>query len=200
MAVLTTKFHEALTFAAELHSSQRRKGTDIPYVAHLLSIAGLVLEHGGTEPQAIAALLHDAIEDQANDGATRRRIGEQFGAEVLAIVEGCTDAEGESGKEKPPWRARKEAYITHVARAPAATRLVSAADKLHNARSIVADLRVHGVALWSRFTGGADSLWYYRSLARTFRDAGGDASMMRLVDELERTVDEMERLARASGT
>lgn len=200
MTVLTTKFHQALTYAAELHSSQVRKKTEIPYIAHLLSVASLVLEHGGTEAQAIAGLLHDAIEDQANGGATRTTIGEQFGPDVLAIVEGCTDADGAAGKEKPAWRPRKEAYIAHIARAPAATRLVSAADKLHNARSIVADLRVHGTALWSRFTGGAESLWYYRSLVRAFRDAGGESNMMQLVDELERTVTEMERLSAASPT
>lgn len=196
MSILSARFHEAMTYAAELHARQLRKGTEIPYVAHLLAVASIVLEHGGGETEAIAALLHDAIEDQGNDGETRRTIERRFGPEVLAIVEGCTDADGQAGKEKPPWKARKEAYVAHVGSASAATRLVSAADKLHNARSILADLRVHGDALWPRFKAGRDgSLWYYRALVTAFRLAGGSDGMLRLVDELDRTVTEMERLA-----
>ena len=108
-------------------------------------------------------------------------------------MRGCTDAEGETGKEKPPWRERKEAYIRHIEKADASTRLVSASDKLHNARAILADLRTHGEGLWPRFTGGKDgSLWYYRGLVTAFRAAGGSDDMTRLVAELDRTVSEIE--------
>lgn len=197
MSVLSAKFQEALSYAAELHATQVRKGAGTPYVAHLLAVASLVLEHGGSEAEAIGGLLHDAIEDQSHGGETRRQIRERFGPEVLAIVEGCTDGEAEPGKQKPPWKARKEAYVAHVASASASTRLVSVSDKLHNARSILADLRVQGDALWPRFTGGKDgSLWYYRALVKAFREAGGSPSMTRLIEELDRTVTEIERLAR----
>lgn len=200
-SVLSTKFYEALSYAAELHAKQVRKGTPIPYVAHLLAVASLVLEHGGSEAEAIAGLLHDAIEDQGNDGRTRTEIGERFGVDVLAIVAACSDAEGQAGQAKPPWKERKLAYIAHVREAGAATRLVSAADKLHNARAILGDLRVLGDELWPRFSGGKEnSLWYYRSLVTEFRQAGGSESMKRLIDELDRTVTEIELLARIGGT
>lgn len=200
-SVLSTKFHEAMNYAAELHATQVRKGTPIPYVAHLLAVASLVLEHGGTEVEAIAGLLHDAIEDQGNDGRTRAEIGARFGADVLAIVVHCSDAEGQAGQVKPPWKERKLAYIAKVREAGPSTWLVSAADKLHNARAILGDLRVLGEKLWPRFSGGKDdSLWYYRSLVTEFREAGGSESMKRLVDELDRTVTEIELLARIGGT
>jgi (p)ppGpp synthase/HD superfamily hydrolase len=181
-------FEVALGFAARLHSAQRRKGTDIPYVAHLLAVASLVLEHGGTEEEAIAALLHDAIEDQGGQ-ATREVIARMFGEKVAAIVQGCSDTDV---VPKPPWRARKEAYVAHVRRAPPSVRLVSAADKLHNARSILANYRELGDELWSRFNGGKEgTLWYYRALVGAYR-ASGEST---LVDELERVVVELERLA-----
>jgi GTP pyrophosphokinase len=193
--MLSPRFDQALAYASQLHRGQRRKGTSIPYVAHLLSVAGLALEHGATEDEATAALLHDALEDQARSGATELEIRHQFGETVLHIVKGCTDSEADAEK-KPPWRDRKEAYVKHIAHADAPTRLVSASDKLHNARAIVADLRVQGDALWSRFSGGkAGCLWYYRALVDAFRGAGGGEAMLRLVAELDRTVSEMERLA-----
>src|SRR5436305_7390897 len=145
---LTSRFEEAITFATQLHAKQLRKGTTIPYIAHLLAVTSIVLENGGNEDEAIAALLHDAIEDQGG-AATREEIRHRFGDTVVAIVDGCTDAEV---IPKPPWRARKEAYIAHVRQAPPSVRLVSGADKLHNARSILADYRVSGDALWQRFT------------------------------------------------
>jgi GTP pyrophosphokinase len=186
--MLTGRFDEALQLAAQLHRAQVRKGTAIPYVAHLLAVASLALEAGATEDEAIAALLHDAIEDQGGDVA-RQEIRRHFGDAVTAIVDGCTDAEV---TPKPPWRARKEAYIAHVRTAPPSVRLVSSADKLHNARSIVSDLRAHGGALWTRFTGGREgTLWYYRALVDAYRAAGGTP----LLDELDRVVTEMEALA-----
>jgi GTP pyrophosphokinase len=185
---LSSRFETALAFAARLHAEQRRKGTDIPYVAHLLGVASLVLEHGGTEDQAIAALLHDAVEDQGG-ATTRETIRRLFGEEVASIVDGCTDAET---VPKPPWRERKELYVEHLTAAPPEVRLVSCADKLHNARAIVADLRIMGAELWPRFSGGRDgTLWYYRALVTAFSAHG----VTPLVAELTRTVDEMERLA-----
>jgi (p)ppGpp synthase/HD superfamily hydrolase len=187
-------FERAVGFAARLHADQLRKGTDVPYISHLIGVAGIVLDNGGGQDEAIAALLHDAIEDQAacypgGASALRQEIRTQFGEGVLQIVESCTDAET---IPKPPWIARKKAYIAHVEHASAGARLVSCADKLHNARTIVSDLRVLGDRLWSRFSGGKDnSLWYYRELAAAFLRVGPE----RLAGELDRTVAEMHRLA-----
>jgi (p)ppGpp synthase/HD superfamily hydrolase len=184
---LSPRFREALDWAADLHRSQVRKGTDIPYVAHLLAVASLVLEHGGDEDAAIAALLHDAAEDQGG-APTLREIRRRFGDEVAAIVAHCTDT---MEAEKPAWKPRKEAYIASLREKPLASRLVSVADKLHNARAILADYRRHGEALWERFSGQRETLWYYRALAEEF-SARGPAE---LAAELDRTVRELERLA-----
>ena len=194
---LSPLFHEALVYAATLHRDQSRKGTQTPYVAHLLGVASLVLEHGGTEEEAIAALLHDSIEDQGIEHAPE--IQRRFGPAVYAIVSGCSDAEVTKGAVKPPWRARKEAYVAHVRTAGPSMRLVSAADKLYNARALLSDYREIGEKLWDRFSGGRDSLWYYRALVTALRE-GSDCSetapgLRRLVDELERVVSELERAA-----
>lgn len=187
---LTERFTRALTMACDLHRTQARKGTQIPYVAHLLGVASIALEHGASEDEAIAAVLHDAVEDQGG-APTLARIEREFGKPVADIVAGCTDTDIEP---KPPWRARKEAYVAGIEKKAASTRLVSAADKLHNARAILADYRVVGDALWARFSGGRDgTLWYYRSLVDAFARAG----RTRLVDELDRTVTELEKLAGA---
>ncbi len=156
---------EAATFAMAIHADQRRKGSETPYISHLLGVASLVLEFGGDEAQAIAGLLHDAIEDQ---GAEQGPVIEaRFGARVAAIVRGCTDADT---LPKPPWRARKEAYIAHLEIAGPDIWLVSCADKLHNARAIRTDLRTHGLAVFERFNAGRDgTLWYYGMLAASFR-------------------------------
>lgn len=190
---LTETFTTALAFTARLHATQVRKGSGVPYLAHLLAVAAIVLEYGGGETEATAALLHDALEDQGprypgGPDALRRKIAAQFGTAVLAIVEACTDAET---IPKPPWRARKEAYIAHLQTAPAPALLVSAADKLHNARAILSDFYDVGDALWERFTGGkAGTLWYYRALVTAFR-AQPDAPPM-LIDALDRVVTEIE--------
>lgn len=190
--MLSARFDVALSFAARLHAGQVRKGTAIPYIAHLLAVASLVLEYGGTEDEAIAALLHDAVEDQGG-AATREVITRLFGQSVAEIVDGCTDTEV---APKPPWRARKEAYVGHVRSAAPSVRLVSAADKLHNARSVLADLRVLGEDVWSRFRGGREgTLWYYRALVQAYREAGGTPP----VEELDRVVTEIERLAAAGA-
>ncbi len=200
MPMLSPLFDSALSYASHLHRGQFRKGTKIPYVSHLISAAAIALEHGATEEEAIAALLHDALEDQGRHGATELEIRVQFGERVLQIVQGCTDAEGDHAGRKPEWRPRKEAYVAHVGKADASVRLVSASDKLHNARAILADLRTHGEELWPRFTGNKDgALWYYRALVTAFHAAGGSEPMMRLVAELDRTVSEIERLAAAAS-
>ena len=181
---------DALGVAARLHAGQRRKGSDIPYLSHLLGTCAIALDHGAGEDEAIAALLHDVIEDvQPTDDA--RAAVAAFGPEVLRIVEGCTDSDTHP---KPPWRERKEAYVEHVADLDGPILLVSAADKLHNSRSIVDDLRQFGPATWDRFTGGRDgSLWYYRALVDAFR--ANPTHLPELVNELDRTVIAMESLA-----
>ena len=182
---LSTRFEKALVFASHLHAKQRRKGSEIPYVAHLLAVTALVLEHGGDENEAIAALLHDAIEDQGGD-ATRQEIRRRFGDLVVEIVNGCTDADS---IPKPPWRGRKEAYIAHLHTASSSILLVSAADKLHNIRSILNDYRVLGEDLWPRFKAGKEgTLWYYRSLLEVYKGCYPGP----LTEELERTMRELE--------
>jgi (p)ppGpp synthase/HD superfamily hydrolase len=192
--ILSDRYAEAFAYALELHRNQPRKETEIPYVAHLMAVSGLVLEHGGSEIEAIAALLHDAVEDQGGP-PTLAEIQRRFGDEVARIVEGCSDTDATL---KPAWRKRKEDYVAHVRRAPASVRLVSAADKLHNARAILADYRVHGESLWARFRGGKEgTLWYYRALADTYRSALVEGDHGRLVAELDRVVSKLEKLAAA---
>ena len=186
---LSSRYESALVMASQLHASQKRKGTSIPYVSHLLAVSSLVLEHGGSEDQAIAALLHDAVEDQGGL-PTLDKIRDHFGDVVAEIVDHCTDAYEEP---KPEWRIRKEEYIASIAEKPLDAALVSCADKLHNARAILNDLRTLGDELWGRFTGGKDgTLWYYQSLAMVFNDALANA----LSKELKRTVKEMDDLAK----
>ena len=192
MAV-SPRFVEALSFATFLHKDQVRKGTPIPYVAHLLAVCSIAFEHGATEDEAIAALLHDAVEDQGG-APVLEEIRKRFGDQVAMIVAGCTDADT---VPKPPWEQRKRAYVEHLLTAPDAVRLVSCADKLHNARSILADYRVYGEDVWARFKGGrAGTLWYYRALADTFLDLGPK----RIADELNRVVNELEHLAGCNGS
>ena len=191
---LTKRFDDAFLLAHELHGTQGRKGTSRPYIAHLMGVTAIVLTHGGDEDQAIAALLHDAVEDSGG-APTLARIREQFGERVARIVEGCTDSDE---TPKPPWRARKEAYIAHVRSAPAEVQLVSASDKLYNVREILFDLRMIGEDVWRRFHGGRDgTLWYYRALVDAFRVHNALPEMARLVDELDREVSELERLAKS---
>ena len=184
--MLGQRFEDALLLACRLHATQVKKGTNVPYVAHLLGVTSIVLEDGGEEDHAIAAVLHDAIEDQ---GLEESEIEARFGPRVRAIVVGCTDA---FEQPKPPWRGRKERYLEHLREASDDVLRVSAADKLHNARQIVADVRHLGASVWDRFKGGRDgSLWYYRTLAEIFRERKPGP----LADELGRVVAEMERIA-----
>lgn len=182
---LSPRFRDALSYAAELHAAQRRKASGEPYIAHLLAVAALVLEHGGNEDEAIAALLHDAVEDQGGV-ATQDEIARRFGPTVVALVDGCTDT---SQCPKPPWQARKEAYLARIADAPAALRLIVAADKLHNVQSLLREFRRHGDTMWQLFNGGRDgTLWYYRSLVDALRKQSNDE----IVVELATAVAELE--------
>jgi (p)ppGpp synthase/HD superfamily hydrolase len=162
---LGPRFLRAFAFAAEKHRGQTRKASTIPYIAHLMGVASLVLEFGGDEDSAIAALLHDVVED-CGGVPILKEVRRRFGARVAKIVDGCTDA---YTVPKPPWRERKETYIRHLKTADAGTRLVSAADKLNNVRSIIADYREVGEVVWERFNGGREgTLWYYRALLNEF--------------------------------
>ncbi len=164
---LTERYDDALLLAAELHRAQVRKGSGVPYLSHLLSVSALVMEYGGDEDQAIAALLHDAAEDQGG-AAALETIRQKFGDDVRDIVADCTDTVEDP---KPAWRPRKEAYIAGLAAKRPRSLLVSLADKTHNATTILHDHRVSGEALWDRFTGGRDgTLWYYRALADRFAE------------------------------
>ena len=192
--MLTERFQRAFALASEVHARQLRKGTRVPYVAHVMSVAALVLEHGGSEDAAISGLLHDAVEDAGDGAAAERRIRAEFGDHVAETVLGCSDAVGVPGQAKPPWRERKETYLRHLAATrDADTLLVSACDKLHNARSIVADLREIGPEVWSRFSmpDPEAQLWYYQTLARSYPER----VPARLSDEVARVVDEMRALA-----
>lgn len=192
MLPISERFQDALVYAARLHAEQARKGSGVPYVAHLLSVAALAMEHGANEDEAIAALLHDAVEDQGGL-PTLNEIRERFGERVAAIVEGCSDA---FEQPKPPWKQRKESYIEHLKQADASVRLVSACDKLHNARSILSDLVTQGEDVFDRFRGEKEgTLWYYRSLAEVFKETGP----ANLANELDRVVAEIEKLAGATA-
>lgn len=177
-------FDDALEFASTAHRSQARKGTTIPYVSHLLSVAALVLEDGGDETEAIAGLLHDVVEDQS--GAPRlEEIRVKFGAAVAHIVDACSDTEQ---TPKPPWSSRNEDYIAHLADEDPAELRVPLADKLHNCRSLLTDYRSFGDDLWLRFNAGRDDqIWYYNQLVTTYRPSTSG----RLLDEFERVVEEL---------
>jgi (p)ppGpp synthase/HD superfamily hydrolase len=185
---LTGQFSKALVYAELKHHNQVRKGGDIPYIGHLLSVAGLVINDNGSEAQAIAALLHDAVED-AGGQPTLDEIRKNFGEDVARIVAECSDTDK---KPKPPWRERKMAYIHHLGQVGNDTLLVSVADKLDNARSMLRDYHEHGPKLWERFTvkDPRDHLWYYGELLAAFRKRGFNSWM---VDELSRVVDELKR-------
>jgi (p)ppGpp synthase/HD superfamily hydrolase len=183
---LTHRFEEALVYANRLHCLQTRKGGNVPYISHLLSVAALVLEDGGDEDEAIAALLHDAVEDQGGQ-ATRTAILNMFGERVVEIVDGCTDADI---IPKPPWQERKQLYIAKLRLASASIRRVALADKLHNARSILSDLYQQGEATWTKFNGGkSGTLWYYQTLLAIFLETDTDSY---LVQELKRIVNQFE--------
>lgn len=166
--MLTDRFDRAVLYAIDLHRSQLRKATSIPYVTHLFAVCSLVLEDGGSEDEAITALLHDGPEDQGGE-AVLSEIRARFGEPVANLVEALSDAMPAPGDSKAPWRARKEDYLVHLAEAPDAVLRVSLADKLHNSRSILVDLQVDGEAVWDRFNAGrSEQAWYYGELLAIF--------------------------------
>lgn len=206
---LSDKFNDALVYAACLHRDQPRKGKDIPYVGHLLGVASLVLESGGDEEMAISALLHDAVEDQGGQPRLEE-IHKVFGSKVARIVAGCTDSYEVDPEKKTSWCERKQNYIAHVEHeADPEVRLVSIADKVHNARAVLADHYEIGDEVFTRFSKGKQgTLWYYRALLDAFRAAEArdrhpdDAAAQgrkRLMDKLERVVSELERRAGGPG-
>jgi (p)ppGpp synthase/HD superfamily hydrolase len=178
---------KAFSFASAKHAGQTRKGSTVPYITHLMGVASLVLEAGGDEDLAIAALLHDVVED-CGGAPMLTEVRRRFGRRVAKVVDGCTDTDC---FPKPPWLERKQNYIQHLKKADADTRLVSAADKLHNVRSILADYRQIGESVWSRFSGGREgTLWYYRALLDEFLRSKPN----RITRELRLAVDELEAL------
>ncbi|AFY44829.1 HD domain-containing protein [Nostoc sp. PCC 7107] len=181
---LTAKFESALVYATRLHANQTRKISGVPYISHLLSVAALVLEAGGSEAEAIAALLHDSIEDQGGK-STREEIRQRFGETVVAIVDGCTESDT---YPKPPWEERKQRYLENLRSASPSIRLVSLADKLHNARSLLADLRQYGGSVWQEFKAGREgTIWFYQELQQVYLATGSDF----LTEEFSRVIQEL---------
>ncbi|MBI1355382.1 MAG: HD domain-containing protein [Acidobacteria bacterium] len=180
--MLTARFDTALAWASELHREQTRKGSGTPYISHLLAVTALVLEAGGDEDEAIAAVLHDAIEDQGGH-PTREAIRQRFGDRVTALVDGCTDADV---MPKPPWLERKQAFIASIAEAPPSVRLIVSADKLHNIQCSIGDLEREGDGVWERFRGREKALWYYRSVVEALESAGPNPLQPRLRQALAR--------------
>jgi (p)ppGpp synthase/HD superfamily hydrolase len=185
---LSPRFTEALAFTAALHANQRRKISGAPYVGHLLAVAGIALQYGGSEDEAIAALLHDAAEDQGGE-PTLDEIRRRFGPAVAEIVAGCSE---NYTPPKPPWQQRKETHLAALAHASPSIRLVVAADKLDNARGLLQEYRARGETLWGHFHGGREgTLWYYRAAVDELQRSGTTP----LADELARAVRQLEQLA-----
>jgi GTP pyrophosphokinase len=193
---LTSRFTDAVDYARHLHI-ERRKGTGIPYMAHLLGVAALVMAEAGhaaisvTEDMVIAALLHDTVEDHG--GLVRLEdVRQNFGSDVARMVEGLTDSFAADSDKKEPWQHRKESYIERLRDEPADVQLISAADKLYNAKAILDDYREIGPRIWERFHRGRnDQLWYFNALIEVFKAAGGG----RTVTELERVVAELTEIS-----
>ncbi len=189
---LTIRFDHALLFAAQVHRQQDRKRSGIPYLSHLLGVASIVLDYGGDEDLAIAALLHDAAEDHGGR-AMLHTIEQMFGPRVAKVVDGCTDSYGDEDKVKPKWYPRKLRYLHRVRKEDAETRFVSAADKLYNTRALLRDVRQTGESAFDRFSAPkAKVLWYYRSLVREYRAGGVTHLLKPLLDDLDRAVTELE--------
>jgi hypothetical protein len=189
--VLTPRYVEAFGYAAELHAGDVRKGGTVPYLAHLMAVSALVLDHGGDEAQGVAGLLHDAAEDHGGR-ARLVDIERRFGRPVANIVEMCSDSLVADRNQKPPWWPRKVAYVERFSNLPhdSPALIVAAADKLHNARSLLADYRDVGEELWSRFnrtSGRAGQRWYYGRLAEVLAERMAGARGSVLADDLART-------------
>ena len=188
-----SRFVRAVDLASEWHAGQKRKGTEVPYIAHLLGVASLVLEAGGDEELAIAALLHDAVEDQGGQ-ETLKEIRRRYGKRVARIVAACSDTDQ---LPKPPWRERKEAFVRRLRTEPYSVRLVVAADKLHNVRDVLSSYRFQGEDLWSHFNGRRDGiLWYYRAVVDALVGAAkpGENRLQAIIDEIDRTLAALQQL------
>lgn len=183
---LTERFYQALQFTFKLHGRDTRKASSVPYMAHLLAVCALTQQDGGDEDEAIAALLHDALEDKP-DETSREEIGLLFGDKVLKIVELSSDTPpGYKGGVKPPWRQRKETYLAHIRTSKPEMLRVTLADKVDNARAIYSDYQRLGEDLWKRFNAGREAqIWYYESAVDAFKTAGVHGP---LLEELERLV------------
>ena len=180
--MMSERFAEAVAMANELHSGQFRKGTKIPYISHPLIVAGTVLQNGGDEDEAIAAVLHDTVED-CGGKPVMEKIRQRFGEKIAGLVSGCTETDVQP---KPPWRERKERYIQNIKSASPSVRLISCADKLHNAASILSEYKKVGAKVWDRFKGDkSETLWFYSAMVSALRAAGEDRPIL---DELEATV------------
>lgn len=190
--ILGPRFEEAFSYACKLHRTQARKGTRVPYLAHLLGVAALVLEDGGNEDEAIAALLHDAVQHQT-DIPILNEIRRRFGSDVAGIVEGCADHD--PAKDRPSWEVRKRAYIDSLPQQSASCLRVMLADKLFNARELLADYRQSGEQVWTRFSAGREMLRYLRALAEKFQETHKSP----MADELDRVVRELERMAEVTA-
>jgi (p)ppGpp synthase/HD superfamily hydrolase len=195
---LSSDFDDALALASRLHRKQRRKGSETPYIAHVLAVTAIALEYGATESEAIAAVLHDAVEDQ---GGQKRlmKIRDQFGKRIARIVAGCSDT---TEKPKPPWPERKEAFVERLREATYSVRLVVAADKVHNVRDVSASYQIHGEDFWSQFNGGRDgTLWYYRAVVDALWSAAQpeEDRLIVLVAELDQAVTALEEFAAERG-
>ena len=187
---VSQRFHHALACASELHRTQARKSTEIPYIAHLLAVASIVMEAGGTEDEAIAALLHDGPEDQGGE-PTLSAIRARFGDAVADIVASCSDT---FESPKPDWAIRKQQYLEHLKTASDSAKLVSAADKLHNARATLRDLREQGESVWERFSGTREQiLANYAGLISAYDHSPSDDRRRGIVDELRDTVAQLEK-------
>jgi GTP pyrophosphokinase len=185
------RFESALRLAYRVHRDQLRKGTRVPYIAHVLGVASLALEYGASEAEAIGALLHDAVEDGGGE-AMLAEIRAQFGDAVADIVFGCSDSLAEDPAEKAPWLERKELHLAHLESAPESVCLVSAADKLHNVRAVTRDYRAVGEDVWTRFNGGKEgTLWYYDAVANVLRRRWPS----QLTDDLRREVAQLHALS-----
>jgi (p)ppGpp synthase/HD superfamily hydrolase len=192
-------FENALVYAAQLHAGQKRKGSDTPYISHLLAVTAIALDHGSTENEAIAALLHDAVEDQGGQ-ETLEEIRRRFGDQVAEVVAACSDTDE---SPKPPWRVRKEEFVERLRTEPSSVRLVVAADKLHNVRDVLRNYRIHGDDLWSCFKGGRDGThWYYRAVVEALTDAARpeEHQLNALIEEIGITLSLLEQaMAERSG-
>lgn len=207
--ILNKRFNRAIELALELHRRQVRKraivhrgnraAAEVPYFSHLMIVAGTVLDYGGTEAEAAAALLHDSVEDQGGL-PTLQRIRKSLGAEVARIVQGCTDSLETDETRKEAWKLRKTRYLQHLEEADASVLLVSMADKLHNCRAALRGLRREGERYWLRFNAGkAEQLWYYRALAEVAQRRARGTRAEELVNDFVLCVQELAKRRRGGG-